>query len=662
MISVAKVQPGNAWRYYTRGVAFGDGRRPARRPLKDAQEEAGVPPGVWMGRGLTALGLTAGSVVTERQAELLFGEGRHPDADRMERELLDDGADPEMARLATVLGQPVEEIEKRKQTALLAFDFVFRPQASLVVLWALGDDRTRRVIERAQERAVATVLRWLEDEVAETRWASGRKRAKAPALVVERFRHFDNRDGFPLLHDHCLILNRMQRPDGTWYALDTRSLLQHVVAAGTLYTLTMTTEVCEELGLATVPREVTPGLRPVMEIAGVDQKLIDWSATRRAQIEQALEGITDKYVAKHGRLPGERGRHDLAWWAAQDTRPEKKTPKPLRELRVWWRISALLNFGHRMVDGLLERCRAAGAAIRARVRPLVDTALAAIDVAAVVYTVRHVFARRHVLAEARRHLAETLRGRAFPPGLDDYIADQALARHARQLTVPQKGRRTPAPDQITYAADFPRPARWWIAGTDGKPPRASTRYERARVASLALQNAIRAARTAPAGARDEARAATASAAAHTDEHNHDQTAPHAVDHPDRAAAFAPAQRAAAVHAHQQAAMPELLEGRTTDPATWLRSPENLGRLAVFEREADARPRAIAEREPQDPAADPASSSARTSTPRGKGPAASAEGAQTSQYMADLRLHPAPVLGADREPGSVGIRVGRNRVD
>ncbi|MFJ5897976.1 hypothetical protein ACIQFZ_21325 [Streptomyces sp. NPDC093064] len=55
----------------------------------------------------------------------------------------------------------------------------------------------------------------------------------------------------------------MQRPDSTWQAL---------------YTLTMTTEVCEELGLATVPREVTPGLRPAMEIAGVGYELIDWSS------------------------------------------------------------------------------------------------------------------------------------------------------------------------------------------------------------------------------------------------------------------------------------------------------------------------------------------------------------------------------------------------
>lgn len=88
----------NSWRYYVRGVAFGDGRRPARQVLKTAQRKAGLPPGVWMGRGLPALGLRAGLAVTQRQMELVFGQGRHPDADRIERELLDDGADPATAR------------------------------------------------------------------------------------------------------------------------------------------------------------------------------------------------------------------------------------------------------------------------------------------------------------------------------------------------------------------------------------------------------------------------------------------------------------------------------------------------------------------------------------------------------------------------------------
>ncbi|MFB9466586.1 MobF family relaxase [Streptomyces cinereospinus] len=199
MLSVAKVQTRNAWRYYERGVAFGDGRRPVGQSLKDAQEMVNLPPGRWSGRGLDALGLIEGAEVSERQMGLVFEQGRHPDADRIERDLLDDGADRATARRATVLGQPIEEIEARKQTPLLALDFTFQPQASLIVLWALGDARTRRIIERA----IAKVLRWLEDEVAETRWSSGRGRAKTPALVVAAFRHLDNRDGFPLLHDHC---------------------------------------------------------------------------------------------------------------------------------------------------------------------------------------------------------------------------------------------------------------------------------------------------------------------------------------------------------------------------------------------------------------------------------------------------------------------------
>ncbi|TQE20168.1 hypothetical protein SipoB123_29420 [Streptomyces ipomoeae] len=37
-------------------------------------------------------------------------------------------------------------------------------------------------------------------------------------------------------------------------------------------------------------------------------------------------------------------------------------------------------------------------------------------------------------------------------------------------------------------------------------------------------------------------------------------------------------------------MPELLEDRTTDPATWMRTPENLNRYAALTREADARRR------------------------------------------------------------------------
>lgn len=263
---------------------------------------------------------------------------------------------------------------------------------------------------------------------------------------------------------------------------------------------------------------------------------------------------------------------------------------------AWWRVSALLKFGQRMVDGLLQRCQAAGAAIRARVGPWGDTALATVDVAAVVFTVRGIFSRRHVLAEARRHLLETLRGRAYVPGIASHIADRALERYGRQPTVPQKGRRTPAPDQLSYTADFAWPIRWWIAGSDGKPPRESSRYERATGTSLTLQNAIRAALSAPP-ARDKASAAVAPAAPPTGDH--DQAAPHTVDHPGRTPLrlrhsgppqSTPISRPRSRRSTSRAA-------RRT-PRRGCPSPQNLARIAALTRAAETRGRAVEEQADQ----------------------------------------------------------------
>ncbi|OXY84675.1 hypothetical protein BEH93_23285 [Streptomyces sp. 2R] len=121
--------------------------------LGDAQDEAGVPPGVWLGRGLAAVGLVAGEVVAERQVELLLGEGWHPDADRIGAERLEAGGDPAKARWATVLGRPIEhnrspKTEKAKERRpWLGMDLVFRPPPTAHIAWALMDDEVRRVLE-----------------------------------------------------------------------------------------------------------------------------------------------------------------------------------------------------------------------------------------------------------------------------------------------------------------------------------------------------------------------------------------------------------------------------------------------------------------------------------------------------------------------------------
>lgn len=179
MISKAELRPGAGVRYLFRGVMVGDGHCPAGMALRAAQDEAGVPPGVWKGRGLAALGLVAGDVVSERQAELLLGEGRHPDADRIERELLAQGESPARARRTTVLGRPIEhnrspKTEKAKErTPWLAMDLVFRAPSTAHIAWALTDDETRLVLESCQDVARDRTLAWLEESVAQIRWGSG---------------------------------------------------------------------------------------------------------------------------------------------------------------------------------------------------------------------------------------------------------------------------------------------------------------------------------------------------------------------------------------------------------------------------------------------------------------------------------------------------------
>ncbi|MFI2913915.1 MobF family relaxase [Streptomyces sp. PDY-4] len=480
----------------------GDGHRPAGMPLRAAQDEAGVPPGVWKGRGLAAVGLKAGEVVTERQAELLLGEGRHPDADRIERELLAQGKSPVQARRATVLGRPIEhnrspETDKAKErTPWLGFDLTFRPPPTAHIAFALGDDETRLVLKLCQDIARDKTLAWFEDSVAEIRWGSGGKHRKPvrDGLIVAVFRHYESRaaESKPLLHDHAVVSIRARRPDdkGTWGNLSADSLMTHIVAADTLYTLYFMEEVSARLGWAWEPREVTPGRRPVMEIAGIDQRLIGWQSTRRQQIEDALPVLTTKYEETHGHAPGERASYALACQAADQTRPPKRTELlSLTELRKRWRTSAIRAYGADAVDRLAERARAAAAAVWARVRPVVDIALAAVDVVAVVYVMRGAFKRHHLLAEARRHLAYALRGRPHQPGLDEQIVQTVVDDYTRPVG---RGRKMTADLRALYPRDTEDQAVLRPLTRNRSAPL----YERARLAAGALTARVHAARRA----------------------------------------------------------------------------------------------------------------------------------------------------------------------
>ncbi|MFF8495139.1 MobF family relaxase [Streptomyces albidoflavus] len=532
-VDIRVIRAGQMYRYYLRETVVGDGRRPARTPLSAAQEQAGVPAGRWMGRGLAVLGLAPGEEVTDAQLRNLFGErGRHPDAGRIEADRLAAGDSPKKAFKAGALGRRV---------TVTGVDFVFRPQPTIYLLWAFGDDETRRAIEAAHEYAIERVLEWIEDEVAVIRYGKdGIYRVRPPGgLVAARFRHYEARSGRPLLHDHLLLSVKGQRLDRKWGSIHTTALYENTVAASALYNELVAAEVCEALGLATEPRTVTPGRRPVMEIAGVPHELIRWTSRRSDQITTCLTELEHEYVTavdddgdpRFLPVVSERARAKLTQIAARKTRPPKPPARPLAQLRERWKASAILTSGVTadVITSLLEHARAAAAAIRARVAAVVDVALAAVDVAATVFVMNDGgrFHRRHLLAEARRHLALVLRGRRRDPGLDDQIVAAAISTHCLDITEPKiirgleagyrlytarwalsdlPARRrplgpAPGPDRHPLA-DPGEPAGPRARGQDAgewEIPRVPLQYERAVLASMVVREQLRTTATAVRG-------------------------------------------------------------------------------------------------------------------------------------------------------------------
>ncbi|MFB7186951.1 MobF family relaxase [Streptomyces sp. NPDC056230] len=438
--------------------------------------------------------------MNKAQLRSLFGDGRHPDADRLVAEQLEAGKTPAAARRAGALGRKVK---------VTGADLVFRLQVTLQLLWALGDEETRKAIEAAHERAIAVVLAWIEDGVAVIRHGAQDIHRTRPAhgLVAARFRHYEARSGMPLLHDHLLLSLRALRPDGVW-GVHFTALLESAVAAPALYNEVVMTEACEALELASEPRTVTAGRRPVMEVAGVPHELIRWTARRSEQIAVCLTDLEHEYVTATDRRrePEVRARGLRA--GTGEAEPDRRSQDPPREAAGPFPRTAayglagecpLIPRRWRPPHRLPPRARPRRSdEIRARIAAVVDVGLAAVAVTATVFVMNKdgYFHHRHLLAEARRHLALVQRGRRREPGLNDQVVDAALAEHCTDITEPRT-KRGEEPNYRLYTARWspaaPPPSRALAAapGRDRKPaptrPRPSCRWSRGSGTSRACR-------------------------------------------------------------------------------------------------------------------------------------------------------------------------------
>src|SRR3954470_7188910 len=115
-MTVHKLTAGDGYAYLTRQVAAHDATERGPGGLGDYYGEKGEAPGVWMGCGLAGVpDFPVGAQVTEAQMVALFGQGRHPNAEQIERAARLAGQDLQQTDRASRLGSPYLVFERANE-------------------------------------------------------------------------------------------------------------------------------------------------------------------------------------------------------------------------------------------------------------------------------------------------------------------------------------------------------------------------------------------------------------------------------------------------------------------------------------------------------------------------------------------------------------------
>ncbi len=286
-------------------------------PREDYYLRGGTATGTWRGSGAAELGLE-GPVSAEGLVRLFDGE--HP------------GTGGQLGR-------------RLRRDGVAAWDLTFSADKSVSLLWALGDEETRRQVLEALEEATASALGYLESVASSTRGArrvpltdeqgrpvlgeDGTPRfgtetwpIATAGYVAASFTEFTSRADDPQLHTHVVVGNRVRGVDGGWRALDGRLLYRHKLAAGYLHEAVLRRELTRRLGVCWQP--IVKGMA---DIGGFTRDQIEAFSRRRRQLEEwrQAQGLADTAAAR-----------EVAVLATRSP----KTDRPLEALEVVWRQRA----------------------------------------------------------------------------------------------------------------------------------------------------------------------------------------------------------------------------------------------------------------------------------------------------------------------------------
>ena len=279
MISIRPVSLGGGYRYLMNSVAAGDGNPEPSKGLAHYYASTGTPPGVFLGKGLADLdggrGVVPGSQVSEENLSNMLGACSDP-----------------------VSGEPVGSRPRAPAggAPVAGFDLTFSLSKSISVMWALGDDETRSVIEKCHRQAIEFVISYAEREVFCSRsGTNGIVSEDVTGVIAAAFTHFTSRADDCQLHDHLVVWNRARSvSDGKWRTLDSKAIFKATTTLSELHQGVLSDLLTAELGVGWEARGRRHSSKPRYEITGVPESLMaefsqraaaDRGPRRRAQLE-----------------------------------------------------------------------------------------------------------------------------------------------------------------------------------------------------------------------------------------------------------------------------------------------------------------------------------------------------------------------------------------
>ena len=307
---------------------------------------------------------------------------------------------------ARELAATIAKHSRPRTNAVAGYDLTFSPVKSVSVLWAISDQKTAALIERAHQAAIKDAVGFIESRALFTRrGTNGVRQVDVEGLIGTAFTHRDSRAGDPDLHTHVAVANKVRALDGSWLAIDGRPLHKAVVSASETYNTALERHLVDALGVRFAERPNQDARkRPVREIVGVDPDMNRRFSKRRISVEERRKVLAAAFQAAHGRPPTPVETIHLSQQATLETREAKHEPRSLAEQREAWHREAVEVLGtpqrvKQMVHGALNP---AGGA-----RALADSAWltkASDRIVATMEGSRSTWQFWHVYAEAQRQV------------------------------------------------------------------------------------------------------------------------------------------------------------------------------------------------------------------------------------------------------------------